>query len=133
MLEERELTCRLDLPETLPYSCDPDKLARVFDNLLRNAAIYSVPESEIVIQAEKAGDMLTVTFINHGDTIPEDKLERIFEQFYRLDSGRSSGGAGLGLAIARQIVTLHKGTLTAQSAQDTTTFLVKLPLRREIV
>ena len=105
----------------------------MFGNLLRSAAIYSVPESEIVIQAEAAGGMLTVTFINHGDSIPEEKLERIFEQFYRLDSGRSSGGAGLGLAIARQIVTLHKGTLMAQSAQDTTTFLVKLPLRREIV
>lgn len=133
VLKDRGLSCRLSVAEDIFLDCDADKMQRVFDNLLRNAAIYSVPESEIVIQAETAGDMLTVTFINHGDTIPEDKLERIFEQFYRLDSGRSSGGAGLGLAIARQIVTLHKGTLTAQSAQDTTTFLVKLPLRREIV
>lgn len=133
VLEERGLSCRLDAAEDLLLDCDADKMQRVFDNLLRNAAIYSEPGNEIRIQAETEGEMMHITFVNHGDTIPADKLERIFEQFYRLDTGRSTGGAGLGLAIARRIVTLHRGSITAESAQDTTTFLVMLPLRREIV
>ncbi|MDE6517192.1 MAG: hypothetical protein K2L18_05010, partial [Acetatifactor sp.] len=71
---------------------------------------------------------LIIRFENHGNTIPEDKLERIFEQFYRLDAGRSTGGAGLGLAIARQIITLHGGTITAKSEDELTTFLISLPV-----
>lgn len=133
VLEERSLSCRLSAAEDLMLDCDADKMQRVFDNLLRNASIYSEPGSEIRIQAEAEGETMTITFVNQGDTIPADKLERIFEQFYRLDTGRSTGGAGLGLAIARRIVTLHRGTITAKSAQDTTTFQVTLPLRREIV
>ena len=70
-----------------------------------------------------------IHFSNHGDTIPEGKLSRLFEQFYRLDSSRSSqGGAGLGLAIAKQIVELHQGTIKAQSADDIIEFTVELPL-----
>lgn len=71
-----------------------------------------------------------VSFTNYVAEIPEEKLERIFEQFYRLDAARStsSGGAGLGLAIARRIVTLHGGTITAQSADGRVTFVVTLPV-----
>lgn len=58
---------------------------------------------------------------------PKEKLERVFEQFYRLDTGRSSNGTGLGLAIAKQIVTLHKGTITAESGDGVTVFTVVLP------
>lgn len=67
---------------------------------------------------------------NHGNTIPPEKLERIFEQFYRLDTARSSksGGAGLGLAIAREIVELHNGTITAKSEAETIEFEVVLPV-----
>ena len=129
MLEERELTCRLDLPETLPYSCDPDKLARVFDNLLRNACHYSEAGTAVAIAAQVEEGETVLTFTNTGVTIPPDKLGRIFEQFFRLDSSRASrtGGAGLGLAIAREIVELHGGTIAAQSQDGVTTFTVRLP------
>ena len=102
MLGERDLTCALELPPSLEYDCDPDKLARVFDNLLRNACHYSTP--------------------------PE-KLARIFDQFFRLDSSRATrtGGAGLGLAIAKEILTLHGGTITAWSREDQVCFQVTLP------
>lgn len=129
MLEEAGLTCRLFLPEKLLYPCDPDKLARVFDNLLRNACHYSTPGTEVRIAAEAGEDGLSLTFANTGVTIPPEKLGRIFEQFFRLDSSRASGtgGAGLGLAIAKEIVQLHSGTITAQSEDGVTTFTVCLP------
>ena len=129
MLEEAGLTCRLSLPESLPYPCDPDKLARVFDNLLRNACHYSTAGTEVRIAAEQREEGLCLTFANTGITIPPEKLSRIFEQFFRLDSSRASktGGAGLGLAIAKEIVQLHGGTITAQSEDGVTTVTVCLP------
>lgn len=129
MLKEKNLNCILSVSEELMIRCDANKMQRVFDNLLRNAVIYSYSGTDIHIAAKEQGDNLVITFVNHGDTIPEEKLERIFEQFYRLDAARStgSGGAGLGLAIARQIVELHKGTITARSEQEKIEFEVTLP------
>ena len=130
MLAEQNLTCRADLPPKLPCACDPDKLARVLDNLLRNACHYSTPGTEVTITAAAEGDTAVLTVENAGRTIPPEKLARIFEQFYRLDESRASrtGGAGLGLAIAKQIVELHGGSITAASADDHITFTVRLPL-----
>ena len=129
MLEESGLTCALDLPETLPYPCDPDKLARVFDNLLRNACHYSTPGTAVHMAADRKEEGVILTVTNTGVTIPPDKLGRIFEQFFRLDSSRASrtGGAGLGLAIAREIVQLHGGTISARSEDGVTAFTVRLP------
>lgn len=129
MLRERNLSCELGIAPDIMIRCDADKLQRVFDNLLRNAVNYSFPETEIKITAEVWEEGVCVCFVNHGDTIPADKLKRIFEQFYRLDAARStrSGGAGLGLAIAKQIVELHGGTITAKSEEGTTTFQIMLP------
>lgn len=129
MLREKNLTCDLQAPEDLALRCDGDKLQRVFDNLLRNAVLYSYPDTNITITAAREGSRVMIRFRNRGDTIPEEKLSRIFEQFYRLDAARSSGGgAGLGLAIAEQIVELHGGTITAQSAEELIEFTVILPL-----
>ena len=130
MLAEQNLTCCADLPPKLPCACDPDKLARVLDNLLRNACHYSTPGTEVTITAAAEGDTAVLTVENAGRTIPPEKLARIFEQFYRLDESRASrtGGAGLGLAIAKQIVELHGGSITAASADDHITFTVRLPL-----
>ena len=129
MLAEADLTCRLDLPEKLLCPCDGEKLSRVFDNLLRNASHYSLPGTEVRITGGRDGDTITLTFVNAGKAIPQEKLDRIFDQFFRLDSARASrtGGAGLGLAIAREIVELHGGTIRAESAHDTVTFTVTLP------
>ena len=70
-----------------------------------------------------------ICFRNSGKTIPLRKLDSIFEKFFRLDEARTSntGGAGLGLAIAKEIVILHGGTITAESADELTTFCVSLP------
>lgn len=126
---EHGLTCALDLPPALEYDCDPDKLARVFDNLLRNACHYSTAGTAVTIAAAVEETGIILTFANSGITIPEEKLGRIFEQFFRLDASRASrtGGAGLGLAIAKEIVELHGGTISARSADGVTTFTVILP------
>jgi len=126
---EKGLRCGLDLPPKLIYSCDPDKLARVFDNLLRNASCYSLPDSAVEIAGRLAEGEIVLTFSNAGRTIPQEKLDRIFERFFRLDSSRATrtGGAGLGLAIAREIVELHGGAIRADSAGDRITFTVRLP------
>lgn len=128
VLDQKGLTCRLAAGEDILLNCDADKMQRVFDNLLRNAVNYSYDGTEITIEAESGEDRVKLRFSNHGGTIPQEKLERIFEQFYRLDTGRGSSGAGLGLAIAKQIVTLHKGTITAESGGGLTVFTVMLPV-----
>ena len=129
MLAEEQLTCTLDLPARMDYPCDPDKLARVFDNLLRNACHYSTPGTEVQISGAETDTSIVLTFHNEGRTISPEKLERIFDQFFRLDSSRATrtGGAGLGLAIAKEIVELHGGTISARSWDNQVEFQVTLP------
>ena len=129
MLAEEQLTCTLDLPPRMDYPCDPDKLARVFDNLLRNACHYSTPGTNVQISGAETDTSIVLTFHNEGRTIPPEKLERIFDQFFRLDSSRATrtGGAGLGLAIAKEIVELHGGTISARSWDNQVEFQVTLP------
>lgn len=130
MLGEKNLNCTLKAATDIMIRCDADKIQRVFDNLLKNAIIYSFDGGEIIITVTEQNEQIEIIFINRGDTIPEEKLERIFEQFYRLDASRStgSGGAGLGLAIAKQIVELHNGTIEAKSEDEIIQFKVTLPL-----
>lgn len=119
----------LDAPDDLILLGDPDKLARVFNNILKNAAAYSFPDSVIRIRARRCEDLIRITFTNQGPQIPPEQLTAIFEKFYRLDTARSTatGGAGLGLAIAKEIVTAHKGTITAKSSEHETVFAIELP------
>lgn len=129
ILSERGNTAVLDAEETISVSGDSTKLARVFNNILKNAAAYSDPGTPIVITAKKVGAQVIIAFQNQGATIPADKLTAIFDKFYRLDEARVSdtGGSGLGLSIAKEIVTLHGGTIVAQSQDHSTTFTVSLP------
>ena len=130
MLSEKNLKCVLQIaPESL-VRCDVNKMQRVFDNLLRNAVNYSFENTEIHITVVQESNQIRIRFTNSGNTIPEEKLNRIFEQFFRLDTARSSGsgGAGLGLAIAKEIVTLHGGEITAWSEKETIEFEVTIPL-----
>ena len=131
MLNEKKMTCAVDVEDGLIIYGDPDKLVRVFDNLLKNAAAYSYEGTEILIQARSGGGRITIVFTNSGPRIPQKKLEMIFEKFYRVDDARSSrtGGSGLGLAIAKQIVELHGGVITATSDSMHTRFIVSLPLQ----
>lgn len=130
ILAENGNTAVLRADENLSIYGDSDKLARVFNNVLKNAAAYSFPNTEIVISAEEKGNQIIITFQNSGKTIPREKLSAIFEKFYRLDEARTSntGGSGLGLAIAKEIINLHGGTITAHSGQETVSFVICLPI-----
>lgn len=126
---EKELTLETDIQEKLVAWGEGDKLARVFDNLLRNAVNYSYPGGVVRLVARKDGDWSHVTVYNQGLGIPEGELSNIFNKFYRLDAARSSktGGAGLGLAIAKEIVEHHGGSIYAENTGKTTAFHVLLP------
>ena len=130
VLTEKSLRWDLHLMPDVRPVCDPDKLERVFDNLIRNAINYSYQDTAILVAMEQSGNHVTVRIENHGKTIPPEKLDRIFEQFFRLDTSRSSstGGSGLGLAIAKEIVELHGGTIAAESADEHIIFIVTLPM-----
>lgn len=129
ILAEKELRWQTDIAPGIEFSGDANKLARVFDNLIRNAVNYSYAGSEIYFSAQITGGQIRLFIKNHGKTIPADKLEHLFDQFYRVDASRASatGGAGLGLAIAKEIVELHGGTITAESAEESISFLVAFP------
>lgn len=115
--------------DDLSLCADPEKLARVFSNILRNAAAYSYPNTEIHITAKKIDHNVQITFQNCGKTIAPDQLNSIFEKFHRLDDARLSdtGGAGLGLSIAEEIIHLHDGTIIASSENETISFVITLP------
>lgn len=115
--------------KTILYA-DPDKLSRLFNNLIKNAVNYSKENTDIDISILNKENQATVKITNKGKQIPKEKLDKIFEKFYRLDSSRTSktGGSGLGLAIAKEIVELHGGRIYAESDMKETTFSVILPI-----
>lgn len=119
-------------PETLIYQGDGDKLARVFNNIIKNAVSYSYPDTVITIHAYEEKQDIITEIISHGDAIPEHQQKQIFEKFFRLDTSRSSqtGGAGLGLAIAREIVDAHGGNISVKSDEQQTVFTVTLPVEK---
>ncbi len=120
----------MDQQEDIYLWGDADKLARVFNNILKNAVAYSSPGSMIQIHAAQQRGSVVITFQNQGNPIPSQQLDRIFEKFYRLDPSRSTGtaGSGLGLAIAREIIEAHGGTIRAESSEENTVFTVTLPV-----
>lgn len=133
VLQEKNLICTVQTEGNLLIKGDPDKLARVFDNILRNAIAYCRSDTELRILARQKEQIVEIVFENEGDTIPADKLEKIFNKFYRADAARSSttGGAGLGLAIAKEIVELHGGSMRAESEDGRTRMIVDLPMEKE--
>lgn len=132
LFADKNLTCAPNIQPHLVVRGDPDKLARVFDNVLRNAVSYSIPGGTVDVLAKAVGSRAEITIQDEGLEIPEGELANIFEKFYRLDAARSTrtGGAGLGLAIAKEIVELHGGTIRCENNGKLTSFIISLPLYR---
>ena len=105
-------------------------LQRMFGNLLANAVFYTPENSAVDIRARTDGDNLVVTIRDYGPGVPEDQLEEIFRAFYRVDTSRArtSGGVGLGLALARETAIHHGGNIVARNAGTGLLVTVTLPL-----
>ena len=132
LLQSGNKQMQINMDEDISVYGDAEKLARAFNNLLKNAVSYSETGSTIFISGKVSGDNVLLYLKNKCRPIPEEKLDRIFEQFYRLDDTRpaNSAGAGLGLAIAKQIILLHHGTIVAENESDGIRFTVTLPLKQ---
>jgi signal transduction histidine kinase len=127
--ERRGLTLRVQVPEVLRARANSDHLSQVLANLLTNAVRYSTPGSSVDVRADRHPTDVLVTVTNTSDPIPPDDLARIFERFYRVEKSRdrSRGGAGIGLAIVRQLVEAAGGRVGAESTQGQTRFWFSLP------
>ena len=133
ILKEINKNINLNTSDNISIYADPDKLSRVFNNLIKNAINYSKENTDIDINVKKKNKEIEVEIINQGKMIPKDKLDKIFENFYRLDTSRTSktGGSGLGLAISKQIVELHNGNIKVNSDKNKTIFTIILPIEEE--
>ena len=122
-------------PTPLLVDADPEKLGRVFSNLVANALKYGNGASYIKIDARQVGASVVIEVANDGTQIPAASLGHLFERFYRVESSRSkdTGGTGLGLAIVKSIVDLHHGEVEVTSTPQVTTFTVILPLHQTAV
>lgn len=118
-LEEKQLQVDVDLPDRLPpVAIMPQEMKRVLSNILDNAIRHSPVGGTIDIKAEQISEeYVQLSIQDHGQGIEEEDSSKIFDRFYRADPSRtrSSGGAGLGLAIAKSIVELHGGTIGVNS------------------
>lgn len=114
--------------------CDVGKMERVFDNLLKNIVNYSYAGTEISVALHRCEDgSIEIVTENAGKTIAPEMLEHIFDQFFRLDGSRSTqtGGSGLGLAVAKEIIERHDGSISCESQDEIIRFRVVLPGVRE--
>jgi signal transduction histidine kinase len=125
----KELVVKLKLESSTPIQADGVRVAQVFENLFTNAVKYA-PNSPIDVGLTEAGQLLRVTFRDHGPGIPAEFLPLIFERFYRVRSEKATG-TGLGLYICKQIVEAHRGKIWAESnLGQGTTFFIELPINQ---
>jgi signal transduction histidine kinase len=128
LAEAKGLALIVQVPENLNLTGDTDALIRLFVNLIDNAIKYT-ERGKITVVARNAQNVIEVDVIDTGIGILPQHQVYIFDRFYRVDLARSSGGAGLGLAIARQIARTHHGRLDVQSEPGVgSTFTVYLPI-----
>lgn len=120
-------------PSTIEMTGDPDRLARVFMNLIANALKYGDGATFIRLAAKIVDDgrVVEVRIANNGEQIPAESVDRLFDRFYRVESSRNTktGGTGLGLAIVSSVVEAHGGSVRAESNAELTTFIIRLPLQ----
>jgi signal transduction histidine kinase len=128
-IERAGLSLSLAVPDTLPARANPDHLAQVLGNLLSNAVRYTPTGGVVTVRAERRPGDLLVSVANSGEPIPPDDLDRVFERFYRVEKSRDSsrGGAGIGLAIVKQLVEAGGGRVGAESMDGQTRFWFSLP------
>ena len=132
--EARGLELAFEGPDELAVLADAKRMSRVVNNVLKNAVAYADPDTRVVLRTSVVPSAdgtpwWEVTVTDTGREVSPHHLEHIFERFYRADDARTAeeGGAGLGLAIAREIARAHGGDIYAASAQGVTSFTVWIP------
>lgn len=118
-------------PKDLTIQADPEKLVRVYNNLISNALKYGTGATQINLIANLVNNNeVELRVENNGARIPEESLKKIFERFYRMETSRNTktGGTGLGLSITKSIVDLHHGKIHCESDDNWTRFIICLPL-----
>ena len=127
--ERARLRLESEVPVDLQARADPDRLAQVLANLLSNAVRYTPAGGTITVRAERRPDDILVSVSNTGDGIPAGDLDRVFERFYRVEKSRdrARGGAGIGLAIVKQLVESFGGRVGAESRDGLTRFWFSIP------
>lgn len=115
--------------ESLGIEGDPELLARVFENLIGNAIKYGAEGKQLRVYLVTEENFVTVRVVNYGKLIPAEELPHVFDRFYRVEQSRNAktGGTGLGLTIAKNIVEMHRGEITVTSDWSGTAFVVRLP------
>jgi signal transduction histidine kinase len=128
-LDSKAIRVQLLLPERLPARGDPDQLAQVLANLLQNASRYTPDGGLVTVAAEARRSDVLLSVTNTGDAIPQQDLPHLFERFYRIEKSRdrARGGAGIGLAIVKQLVEAAGGRVGAESHAGVTRFWFSLP------
>jgi len=130
-LEEKEMDLQVDLPDEVLVYVDPGRVQQVLRNLIDNAISYSESGDEISVAAETRESEVKISVKDNGLGIPENDLPHVFDRFYRVDNSRSreTGGSGLGLTIAKEIVEAHGGEIDVTSSEgEGTKFTFTLPL-----
>ncbi|HEY8169090.1 MAG TPA: ATP-binding protein [Candidatus Limnocylindrales bacterium] len=128
-LEGRDIEIERRWPAVLPARGDPDHLAQVLANLLQNAVRYTADGGQVTVSGESRPGSVLVSVVNTGEPIPAADLPHVFERFYRVEKSRdrASGGAGIGLAIVKQLVEGDGGRVGAESSPSGTRFWFSLP------
>ena len=129
--QAKSLCVHVDAPEGSAVFIDPNKMARACGNILRNAIAYSNSGEDVAFSAREFEDEIVIEIADRGKEISPEHLQSIFEKFFRTDAARNAntGGAGLGLAIAKEIVEAHGGSIIATSENELTTFTMRLPYK----
>ena len=133
LFEENNLTIlKSTSREAMLVDLDPDKMLRVFENLFTNAVKYSYKPGEISVSIYECEGYAIVVIRNRGQHIPKEKVDKLFDRFYRVDESRNAntGGSGLGLAISKNIVELHEGQIYAECYGEDISFFVKLKCKK---
>lgn len=128
IIEQEKIHLDIQIPEE-EYLCFIDKTAyeRILNNLLGNALKHGKC-TRITVRIRKSETVAAIEITNNGIMIPREELPYIFNRLYKCDSARSQNGTGLGLTIAKELVTALNGEITVQSLPEETTFLISFPL-----
>lgn len=129
VFDDNEIKVIKDIERNLICNIDTNKMLRVFENLISNVIKYATKPCDFEVTLMKLGGKVRIEFANRCEHIPKDKINKLFDRFYRIDESRNSNkatGSGLGLAISKNIIALHEGSIWAEYVDDKIIFLIEI-------